>query len=168
MSLFKADFKMTPRRTTLDWTLEVISLAILVSIFVNLAAHWAELPDRVPRHYGALGDPNAWGGKSGLWALPVVAVGLYLLLTAASRYQRLINLPVRVDRDLPAVRKLLLTMAIWMKATIMLMFAYISWAGINTALGRTQGLGRMFLPLFLAATFAPVIFFTRKLQRYRV
>src|ERR1700687_958966 len=116
---------MTPGRTTLDWTLEGISLALLGSIFVNLAAHWSELPDRVPRHYGALGDPNAWGSKSGLWVLPVVAVGMYLLLTAASRYQQLINLPIRIDRDLPEVRKLLLKMTIYMKAIIVLMLAYI-------------------------------------------
>jgi len=141
---------MTPSRTTFDWILEAISLAILVAVFINLVAHWSELPDRVPRHYGALGNPNAWGTKNGLWVLPVVAVGLYLLLTAASRYQRLINLPVRVDRDLPEVRKLLLTMAICMKAVIMLMFAYISWAGINTALGRAQGLGRMFFHFSLS------------------
>jgi len=159
---------MAPKRNTLDWTLEGASLAVLVAIFVNLAAHWSELPGRVPTHYGASGNPNAWGGKNVLWVLPIVAVGLYLLLTTAARYQRLINLPIRVDRDLPEVRKLLLTMTICMKAVMMLMLAYISWAGINTALGRAEGLGRMFLPLFLAATFAPVIFFTRKLQRYRV
>lgn len=159
---------MQPKRTILDWTLEGISLAILVSIFVNLAAHWSELPDRVPSHFGALGYPNAWGGKNGAWLLAIVAAGLYLLLTAASRYQRLINLPVRVDRNLPAVKKLLLTMAICLKAILTLMLAYISWAGINTALGKAQGLGPMFLPLFLAATLVPLIFFTRKLQRYRV
>jgi uncharacterized membrane protein YidH (DUF202 family) len=156
-----------PKRTTTDWMLEAVSLAILASIFVNLAAHWAELPDRVPAHYGFLGDPNRWGGKNGLWVLPVTAVALYILATAASRYQRLINLPFCVDRQSPEVRRILLTMTIVLKGTLLAILAYINWAGINTAMGRAQGLGRNFLPVFLAAIFGPLIFYTRKLWPYR-
>lgn len=156
------------KRTTLDWVLEAVSLTVVVAIFLNLAAHWSELPDQVPRHYGFSGNPDRWGGKNGLWVLPFTAVGLYILLTAASRYQGLINLPFTVDRKLPDVRKLLITMSVFMKATILLSLAYISWAGINTALGREQGLGGNFLPIFLAVVFGPLIFFTRKLWRYRV
>jgi uncharacterized membrane protein len=146
------DSKMAPRRATLDWILEGISLAILVSIFVNLIAHRSELPDRVPRHFGALGNPNAWGGKNGSWMLPVVAVGIYLLLTAASRYQRLINLPVRVVHEGNHDANVRIYQL----------------GGDQYCAGQSAGLGRMFLPLFLAATFAPLIFFTHKLQRYRV
>jgi hypothetical protein len=156
-----------PKRSTLDWVLEVVSLAVLVSIFVNLAANWSELPDRVPHHYGFAGNPNAWGGKGYAWVVPIAAVGLYLLMTAASRYQGLINLPFTVDRKLPEVQKLLLSLSLFLKAAILLTFAYMSRAGINTALARAQGLGPMFAPISLAALLCPTIFFARKLWRYR-
>jgi len=156
-----------PKRTTLDWVLEAVSLAVLVSIFVNVAAHWSELPDRVPRHYGFLGDPNRWGGKGYLWVAPFAAVGLYVLMTAASRYQGLINLPFTVDWKLPEAQKLLLSLSLFLKAGFVLTFAYMSRAGINAALGTAQGLGPMFLPISLAAILCPMIFFTLKLRRYR-
>ncbi len=156
-----------PKRTTLDWVLESAALAVLVFIFMNVAAHWSELPDRVPRHYGISGNPNRWGGKNWLWALPITAVGLYVFLAVASRYPKLINLPFTVDRELPEVRKLLLTMTLFMRTTLLLVLAYLSWAGMNVALGRTQGLGRSFLLIVLAAVFGPLVFFTLRLRRYR-
>lgn len=153
-----------PKRTTLDWVLEAVSLAVLVTIFVNLLVHWSEVPNRVPHHYGFGGNPNAWGGKGWLWATPVTAVGLYVLLTVTSRYH---SLPFTVDRKLPEVQRLLLSQSLFLKVAILLTFAYMSRTGINTALGRAQGLGPIFGPVSLAAILCPMIFFTRKLWRYR-
>jgi uncharacterized membrane protein len=157
------------KRTTFDWVLEAVALALLILMFVTVAAYWSELPERVPRHYGASGNPDRWGGRGGMWLMPIVSAGLYALLTAGSRYQRppLVNLPFSVDRSRPEAQKLLLRMTILLKAILMLMNSYISWAGINTALGRAQGLGRAFLPIFLAAVLGPAVFFTLKLWRYR-
>jgi len=154
-----------PRRTTLDWILEAVSLAVLLMIFAMVAVHWPELPERVPRHYNARGVPNGWGEKNGLWILLATVVGVYALLTASSRYRGLIDLPISVDRNSPEIQSLLLRLTLYWKVTLMLTFAYITWAGINTAFGRANGLGRMFLPIVLAAIFGPLIFFTSKLLR---
>jgi uncharacterized membrane protein len=156
-----------PKRTRLDWMLEAISLAVLAAMFITLWLHWAEVPDRVPHHFGLGGTPNRWGGKGWLWGLPLTALGLYVLTTAASRFQRLINLPFAVDRDAPEVKQLLLTMSLCMKVTVLLSFAYINHAMINTALGQANGLGAGFLPVFLVTVFAPMIYFTARLSRYR-
>jgi hypothetical protein len=102
-----------------------------------------------------------------MWFLPFTTAGMFLLLTACSYYPRLINLPISVDRESPEVRKLLLTMSLVLKASLLLTLGYINWAGINIALGRAQGLGTMFLPVFLAAAFGPIAFYTHKLRRYR-
>jgi hypothetical protein len=157
-----------PKRTTLDWVLEAASLAVLVAIFINLAAHWPELPNRVPHHYGFAGNPNGWGGKNWMWVLPVTAAGIFILLTLSSYYPRLINLPVSVDRESPPVRKLLLTMSGVLKLTTLLILGYINWAGINIALGRARGISPIFLPVVLLVTFGPIVFYTKKLQRYRI
>ena len=156
-----------PKRTTLDWLLEFISMAVLAAIFVNLAAHWPELPSRAPHHYGFRGNPNRWGSKNWMLVLPAIAAGTYILLTAASRYPGLIHLPDSVDRETPEAQQTLLSLSLVLKLTSLLTLGYINWAGINIALGRAQGLGPIFLPIVLLGTLGPIIFYTKKLQRYR-
>ena len=158
---------MPPKRSGLDWLLEAISLAAVAVTFVITASHWAELPAQVPLHFGASGAPNGWGDKNGLWILPFVSMFLYIVLTAASRYQRLINVPFRIERDAPEVQQLLLNMSIVLKAAMTLMFAYLTWASMNAALGRSEGLGRDVLPVSLLVIFSPMIWYLLKLWRYR-
>jgi uncharacterized membrane protein len=158
---------MVPRRSTTGWGLEVISLASVLSSIAIVAVQWNALPAQVPLHFGASGQADGWGSKSGIWLLPAISAFLYLVLTVASRYQRLINLPFRVDRDAPEVRRLLLHMMIVLKTEMTLIFAYITWGMVETALGRSEGLGIWFLPVLLIATTLPLIYYLAKLRRYR-
>jgi uncharacterized membrane protein len=155
------------RRRTLDWILEIVSLAAMAAIVGTVAAHWKELPARIPRHYGTSGNPDDWGDKRGLLLLPVTAAGLYLLLTAASRWQRLINVPMEIDREAPEVRRILLSMSITLKTVVLLIFLYIVRTTVNTAVGRAHGLGKQFLPISLVVIFLPLSVYLIKLQRCR-
>ena len=156
-----------PRRSALDWVLEAGSLGALLAIFGVVAFNWKNLPARVPRHFNASGNPDAWGGKNGLLVLPLTALGIYILLTMASRYQKLINIPMTVDRDAPEVQALLLGMSTLLKAILLCIFLYLTWANVNTARGRLEGLGRPFLPVSLAAVFGTLAFYMFKLRSYR-
>ena len=99
------------RRSGFDWVLEIVSVASLAAIIAVVATHWNELPNIVPKHFGASGKPNGWGSKNNLCILPATAVGLYFLLTLAARYQQLINLPISVDRSRPEVGQILFRFA---------------------------------------------------------
>ena len=156
-----------PRRSALDWTLEAGSLGALLAIFGVVGSNWKDLPARVPRHFNALGNPDAWGGKNGLLLLPLTSLGIYILLTIASCYQKLINIPMSVDRDAPEVQSLLLGMSILLKTIVLWMLLYIAWANVNTAMGRGAGLWKSFLPASLAAVVVPTALYMFKLRRYR-
>jgi uncharacterized membrane protein len=156
---------MTGKRSTLDWVFEAVAVAALALSIGLVAANWADLPETIPTHFGASGRANGWGGKGQLWVLAAFNVGTYALLTMASRYQRLIHLPFSVDRNDPEVQQLMRGMTIVLKAVLMLVFLYIARVMIDTAFGRSDGLGVQFLPVFLAATFLPVILFSRKLRK---
>jgi hypothetical protein len=158
---------VAPKRSTFDWVREAIGFAGLVMIVAVVLAHWANLPTQVPRHFTASGQPNRWGDKSGLFVLPAVAAGVYILLTVVPRYPQLLNLPFEVDRNSPAVQSLVLTMTTMLKAEVILMFLYIEWASVRTALGSTEGLGGLFLPLALATMFITAGAFLVKLHRCR-
>src|SRR6185312_17131780 len=114
-----------PRRTAFDWVLEVFALAAVIATFTFVAAHWEQLPVKIPTHFGAAGRPNAWGSKSSVWLLPIISAGCYLLLLIASRHQGLVNLPVSVDRERPEVRQLLFRFVNVLKAVVTAMFFYL-------------------------------------------
>src|SRR5579862_9293187 len=92
------------RRSAFDWILEGLAVAALAIIIGTVAVHWTELPAKVPRHFGISGSPDGWGNKNGMLLLPLITVGLYILLTVTSRHQRLINIPMAIDRDAPEVQ----------------------------------------------------------------
>jgi uncharacterized membrane protein len=154
-------------RNRLDWVLEAFSAVCVIAPFVWLALVWDQLPARVPRHFGPSGAPNAWGDKSGLLTLPVVGIVGYALLSAAARYQGLINVPMDVNREDPAVRSLLQSMVIVIKLSMMLLFGYITWGSVQTALGKTHGLGLWFLPFTLLSSLLPLGYYLMKLRPFR-
>lgn len=99
--------------------------------------------------------------------LPLAAFGLYILMTITSRYPRLINVPMAIDRDAPEVQRLLQSMSITLKTVLLFVFVYIEWAKVNMALGRSSGLGKLFLPISLAAVFLPLCLYLQKLRNYQ-
>jgi uncharacterized membrane protein len=156
-----------PKRSASDWILEALAFAALAAIIVTVATHWTEIPARVPRHFGVSGAPDGWGDKNGMLLLPFTAIGLYILMTVTSRYQRLINVPMAIDRDAPEVQRLLQSMSITLKMVVLFVFAYVEWAKVNTALGRSSGLGKQFLPISLIAVFLPLGLYLQKLRKHQ-
>jgi len=93
--------------------------------------------------------------------------GVYVLLTVASRFQQLINVPFEIDRERPEVKQLLLQMTIVLKTVLMVLLAGLLWMIVHTPMGRMRSAGRGFLLVFLIAMLAPTIVYVRKLGRFR-
>ena len=65
---------------------EVLQVALIVLMFAFAAAAWPFVPDRIPVHWNAAGEIDRHGGKlEGLFLLPAIAVGLYLLFRVLPR-----------------------------------------------------------------------------------
>jgi uncharacterized membrane protein len=158
---------MNPPRSRLDWFLETVSAGALIAAIADVAMHWSALPERIPVHFDASGQPNGWGGKDMLLFLLAATVVMAIMLTLAESYQRLINIPINVDRNSPEVRQLLRSMVIVLKAVIMITFLWIVDLTMRTAAGGANGLGLAFLPVFSAGTFAPIVYYLVKLKRLR-
>ena len=158
---------MLPKRSNLDWLLELAALGTLLSMYGIVVSLWPELPEQIPRHFNAAGDPNRWGAKAGIWTLPIIAAVMYTALTILSGFPQRFNVPFQIDRGDPEVLGLLRRMMMVIRLEMLLMFAYISWTTLQTALGRSTGLGRAFLPLVTIAAFAPVAYYLARLRRYR-
>jgi uncharacterized membrane protein len=152
-------------RSISDWALEGVSAAALVAAGGDVAMHWSRLPTRIPVHFGVAGSPNAWGDRTMLLFLLAATIAMAVVLTIAESYQRLINIPMKVDRESPAVRRLLRSLAIAMKAVITVSSVWIIDLTMRTAVGEANGLGRAFVPVFLAAVIAPIVYYVVRLAR---
>ncbi len=142
-------------------------MGALTAMVVHVVIEWTALPERIPSHFNAAGQPDAWGGKNNLLLVPGVAAGLWVLLTILGRLPGIVNLPFKVDRSAPEVRAILMEMTAAMKATAMLVFAVLNWLAMRVALGQAEGLGTWFLPvMFLAMLGIPGAYLAR-LWRYR-
>jgi hypothetical protein len=136
--------------------LEAIALAALIATFAMVFEHWQRLPGFARR------------GSGGSYSVMVLLnAGVYLLLTFASRYQQLINVPFEIDRDRPEVKQLLLQMTIVLKTVLMVLLAGLLWIILHTPLGRLRTAGREYLAVFLVAMLAPTLIYVRRLSRFR-
>lgn len=100
----------------LMWTLALALLA-------GAAVLWPQVPDRIPTHFGAGGQPDAWGPRSlAVWfGLPLVALALAAVIEGSARWVRtrpespMVNLPRKAEvlalPEEPRARALALTAA---------------------------------------------------------
>jgi uncharacterized membrane protein len=99
--------------------LDFVSLAILAVLawITYNALHGSNpLPQRIPTHFGANGQPNAWGPPGSLWLLPVVGAGLFLIVSIVSMFPGSFNFPVRsTPASRPRMEALTLRMMAWVK-----------------------------------------------------
>ncbi len=156
---------MKTKRTRLDWILEAIAFAALPGTFLLLLDRWPQLPGNVPIHFSTTGVPNGWASKDTLWILPLLGAVLYLILTLVAKNPYSMNIPIQLDRENPEIRSLLRSMAITLKAVVLLIFICVIWFSINIAMGNSDGLGVWFLPSTLAAIFLPMLGYWRKLNQ---
>lgn len=141
----------------LEKIFELIAAAgLLLSIFLVIN-YWSDIPNDVPSHFGISGKPDAWGGKGILVMLPLVSLFLYALFTVVSRFPQHANYLIKIteqnaERQYRLARQF---MAI-LKAELIWIFTLINWASIAVALGRCDGLGVLFLPVFLIIVFGTI------------
>jgi uncharacterized membrane protein len=156
---------MTPKRSGVDWLLEGIAAASVVAAAAEIVMRWNALPARIPTHFGMSGQANGWGGRNSLLVLLASTIVMFALLTAAEKYQRLVNIPVKVDRESPQVKRLIRSLAIAMKAVLSAGFFWITHVTVGIAMGERAAMGQVFLPVFLGAVSAPIVYYSVRLKK---
>jgi uncharacterized membrane protein len=76
---------LAPRPTHLPggWLLQLTPFAILLLTAAYLSAHWGQIPDRFPVHWGIDGRPNGWSVRTpmGVYGPLCFAAGLVALIS---------------------------------------------------------------------------------------
>lgn len=135
---------------TLDWIIEILG-AIFVILMVGVPLYYFnQLPDIIPRHFNAAGEPDGFSQKNIIWALSGIGLAMYIGLFFLNKYPHILNYPTEIteenaERQYRLATKLIRTLNMLISATIF----YLGYSTIQTALNKQDGLGTLFLPILL-------------------
>lgn len=150
-------------RTAADWAIDFIAFAFLVALVAIPAINYNSLPDSIPTHFNAAGQPDDWGGRGTLWLLPATGLFFFILMTIVEQFPQIYNYPVEITEENAerqyrnAVRLIRV-----LKTVILMIFSFLSFKTIQTATGSASGLGKAFLPVFLLMTFGIILIYIVK------
>jgi uncharacterized membrane protein len=146
--------------TVFDWLIEFFALSFMILLLSLPLIYIHVLPDRIPVHFNAAGQPDDYGDMSTLWILPLTGVLMYFLMTVLSAFPRIYNYPVKITPENAAVQYRIATRLIRiLKTVIIMIFCFICFQTIKTATGEAAGLGKIFLPVSLLITFGIIAVF---------
>ncbi|MGD0628173.1 MAG: DUF1648 domain-containing protein [Terracidiphilus sp.] len=141
-------------------TLEVIGIALLALLaWITWSALNGPnpLPQRIPTHFNASGEAEAWGSPSTLWLLPIVAAIVFLLISVVALFPRSFNLPVRATAvNRPRLEALTIQMMAWVKVELAGLFLYIQWSIIQSVQKGHVALSPLIVPIFLVVVFGTI------------
>lgn len=154
--------------SSIDKTIEIAGWLILVVIWGLVLYHYSALPAEIPTHFYAAGVADKYGSKATILLLPVIGTIMFVGLTVLNNFPHVFNYPTRITPQNAAKQYSMATKFIRLLKTILLIvFLIILYLTIQTATGKTNGLGHWFLPFCLVAIFAPIavyIFMSLKMK----
>jgi uncharacterized membrane protein len=136
--------------------LELIPLLLLILAFYIALSNYSLLPDTIPIHFDAQGNPDGWCSKGMIFVGPIASAVIFILLTAfnvilavADNPKRFINLPKKRKDALTETQAE--TLAIFinrclfvLKTLILCLFTYLTWQTTQIALDKASNLGILF------------------------
>lgn len=140
-------------------------LALLLLISLPMY-YYNDLPEIIPRHFRADGTPDGYSGKEIIWLLPGIGSVLFLSMYWLSKSPHLYNYTQKITEE-NAYRqyKNASRMIRVMNTLTTGVFAYLCSTSIMTALGRQEGIGPMFTPVFLTLFFGAIGYFLYQSMR---
>ncbi|GGI57075.1 DUF1648 domain-containing protein [Winogradskyella haliclonae] len=127
---------------TLDIVIELASIAILILMWCHVIIEYGNLPDSIPSHFNASGEPDGYSKKLFLWFLPSLATVMYLGMLALSRFPHLHNYTVNITKE-NALKQYRFSTRVLRIVNFLctLLFAYISYKIIVGAQQNASSLG---------------------------
>ncbi|MCC7576741.1 MAG: DUF1648 domain-containing protein [Methanomethylovorans sp.] len=118
--------------------------------------NWDMVPEKIPSHFNFQGQIDSWSNKNMILFPVSVSLFLYLLLTVASFYPSMWNIPVKITEE-NRVRAYHYTrnMIIILKLELVSVFAYITFQT-----SKAEMLSEYFLPVFLILIFGTIAIHT--------
>ncbi len=158
--------KMKIELDTFDRMTEIIGIAALVLLIGLPLVYFSSLPETIPGHYGIHGTPDRFDKKETIWFVTVIGVMLYVGMAVLNRYPHIFNYPTAItEKNAEKQYSLATKMIRILNALMACTFAYLTYATIQTALGRQSGLSHYFMPVSMMLIFGTIGYFLYKLLK---
>lgn len=132
-------------------------LIILLAGTANALYGTNPLRGPVPTHFNLAGRADAWGSAQTLWALPAIALFVFVLMTIVARIPAAFNFPVRVTpANRPQLESIALDMIAWLRLETVVLFALIQREAIRAAEKGTNSSPWWLLPVGLLCVFGTI------------
>lgn len=149
--------KLSIPKSQVDYILIGIGLVGVFAMLGLTTFYYEQLPDQIPTHFNATGQPDSYGEKSTLWFLVIAGIVIYALILLVNRAPHIVNYSVPITpENAPRQYQNLQRMNRSMAAIISLCLAYILYAIIEMSLGDRESLGPWFVLLFLGLIFGVI------------
>jgi uncharacterized membrane protein len=154
-----------PSYQPIDYVAELLAIVALVSQGVYALFIYPTLPQTIPIHFGLDGRANNYGGREWIFFPFAVALALYILLTVISRFPQAFNYPWRVtEANAPRLYGVSRRMVVWLKAEMVLLFAYITWAIVRYTTVAPGPFDLGFVAIALLVVFGTVGYFVYQMR----
>jgi uncharacterized membrane protein len=151
----------------IDWLIEVIAVIMLLCTIAYTLLEFNSLPDRIPRHFDAAGSPDGFGNKGVILVMPMINTFVFIIITFAQRVPHIHNYLVKLTAEnISRQYQNSIDMLRCIRFVTTIQLSYITFATVETALGRMNGLGTFFIPVTLVFIFSVLIFFV--IRSYRL
>lgn len=146
--------------SVLDIMVEAFAaLGVLFNV-VLVGYAWARLPAVIPSHFNTSGQIDGYGSKNSLVVLVALILVFYLLLSLLARFPHIYNYIIEITEQNAEVQyKLSVRLMRFLKLEFVLIFSYIQFAMVSTALNHKFLLGMFFLPVSLFMVSATLVFY---------
>lgn len=142
----------------LDKGLELASKILLFLMWLLAVYTFIKMPDRIPTHFDALGQPDHFGNKWTSLIMPILATFIFLGITKLNNYPHLFNYMRKITEENAAEQYTLGTRILrFSKLAVLLIFIFIILYTYLTTLGFT-GIGILFIPLTFGLLLIPAMF----------
>ncbi|MDP4549503.1 DUF1648 domain-containing protein [Alkalihalobacillus macyae] len=160
--------KVITEKTIVQKIFDVASLLFLLSSFGYVLVNWSILPEQVPIHFNAVGDPNNWGPNSMLIVLPFIGTVLWIGLSILERYPHVYNYIVKITEANAAFQyRNAVALIHFLKNTIAILFAFLTRECFLIGSGEQEALSTGLMPLFLILLFGAVGLYIIQSIRWR-
>lgn len=155
--------KLQVTLTRFDKALELIGLSALIFMWGLAIYYFFTLPNTIPVHFNASGQPDSYGAKGTIFILPATGLFIFIIMTLLNKYPQAFNYPVKITAANALRQYANGTRTIrYIKTAVLVVFTFMLLFTGSTATGKTNGLGLWFLPLTLAFICIPVAYFIIK------
>jgi len=158
---------LTIHLNSIDKAIEYAGWLLLIAIWVYAIIHYAELPDQIPVHFNAQGEPDAYGGKQYYFVTLIISSVIFIGLTILNKYPHLFNYMKKITQENALKHYTTATRMIRMlKLILILVFGTVTYMqtmddGYNTSLSA------WFMPIMLVCLFGPLVYFIMRMMQKR-